>query len=664
MLGLALVNALKYRMSRYQTVLLFCVLVIASSLSGMSRAQDSFSKRAVEAISLWENAEQHFTAPDVQWYEATRQSLKEEVIRVDQNLRSHGQAYAVAWKRHLRWPLLMSNLGEPHEIEYAELALVRRWLYSNRKGLEYPFFAELRKRMDAHLDAAYTCSHPALEGEFRRRVADAREQLEMLAADPSDRNTAALARTLGWLERSRQLPKVTAATRKLLSLPNAQIVIGKPLVDRTIALLARDLQQSMPVSDRVTVPNGSLLGQPRIARVHGTAKTRGEIAASLQENPFAAEIHLEYQGSIESLCRAVVGPVTIGMRTSGPVEAVTPVGLSLQGITVSETEVTPNVKTRVTSVSARSELVRRVGESRVHEPKSLRQMNSRASMKAASLMQEEMDKRVKTAIDEIRAELQKSQESLDQFQDVFAPVVREGAAPYWNNLESTEDTITINVAAQNREQFGAVIPPGAGMSADIQVCLHVSFFNNMLETIMAGKTFTDQYFMRYARILQPQLPPPLMVHSRSTRWAIVAAKPRPLEITIPASNVFKIQLNIGRVEIGGEEFEGPTTATVYYLLQHSEFGDYYLERRGDVELSSSMPPASQSFLLKKLDAFFAPVLDGTGVALPEGGTLGRMRSLQPQGAWARQDWLTLGINVPNEFLEAWLPSNENKEQLQ
>lgn len=646
-------------MFRIQTVLVFCALVIAGSLTEASLAQDSFPQRVAEAISLWEGAGQHFVTPDPQWYEATRKALQEEVIRVDQKLESHGPAYASAWKQHLRWPLLTSNLGEPHEIEYSELALVHRWLYSNRKGLEYPFFAELRQRMDAHLDAAYSCSHPALEAEFQRRVADARQQLDTLATDPSDRHAAALARTLGWLERTRQLPEITAATRRLLSQPNAQIVIGKPLVDRTITLLAKDLRQSLPVSDRVTVRNGSLLGQPRVARVNGTAETHGEISVRLQENPAAAELHLVYRGSIDSTCRAVVGPVSIDMKTRGPVEAVTPVGLNLQGITVDETQVDPHVRTRVTCVSARSELIRRVGERRALEPSSMQQMNSRASIKAASLMQEEMDKRVKTAIDEIRAELQQSQQSLDQFQEVFAPVVREGATPSWRNLKSSTDGITVNASAQGREQFGAVIPPENVTSADIRISLHMSFFNNMLETIMAGKTFTDEYFMRYARIIQPQLPPPLMVHSRSQRWAIVAAKPRPLEITIPASNQFKIQLHVQRVEIGSEEFAGPTTATIHYSLEQSEFDDYYLQRQGEVELDSSMPPESHSFLRQKLDAFFAPVLDGTGVALPEGGTLGQMRSLQPQGAWAGQDWLTLGINVPNEFLEAWLPSEKD-----
>jgi len=71
-----------------------------------------------------------------------------------------------------------------------------------------------------------------------------------------------------------------------------------------------------------------------------------------------------------------------------------------------------------------------------------------------------------------------------------------------------------------------------------------------------------------------------------------------------------------------------------------------------------MPEESQAFLLQKLSAFFAPVLDGSGVALPAGGTLGRLRGLQPRGVTAEHDWITLGIDVPTEFLEAWFPTGD------
>ena len=366
-----------------------------------------------------------------------------------------------------------------------------------------------------------------------------------------------------------------------------------------------------------------------------------------------------YRGEIDSRCRTVVGPVTLAMQTLGPVEAITPVQLSLQGVKLLTTQVVPQVKTRVTGVSAKNDLFRRMGRRRANEPESRRQMNSRASQKAASLLQEEMDERVDTTINDIISELRSARSSLDNFGDVLAPIVREGAAPRWEGVLSTSDDIIVNGMNQRREQFGAPTPcPASDSRPDLQVRLHVSFLNNMAETIMAGKTFTDEYFMRYGRILQAELPPQLMVHARSERWAMVAEKPRPLEITIPAPNEFRIQLRMQQIEIGEDRFTGPTVATMSYHLTANEYNEYRLSRQGDVQLDSPLPREQHEFLMTKLSAFFAPILDAGGVALPEGGSLGRLRGLEPQGAKADQNWLTLGVNVPNQVIEAWLPTGD------
>lgn len=644
----------------YVALLATCYLFIANGQ--VIAGGESLDQRIEETLAHFEAAEARFRPPDRQWFDATQQALIKEATRVDAALQAQGADYALAWKNHLRWNNLTKNLGEPESVEVAELALVRRWLYSNREGLEYPFFAELRSTVDAHLDAATTFAYADLEQTYRAHLSELRQQLRTLAAAPTDANAATVGRTLGWLEMTRQLPDEVAAARSLISLPNAQIIVAKPMIDRAIALLATEVEQSLPVTDRVTVPNASLLGRERTANVRGTATTHGAISVDLRENDTMADLRLVYQGEIDSRCRALIGPVSVAMRTLGPVQAITPVQLSLQGVNLLTTNVEPEVHTRVTGVSASNELFRRIGRRRVSEPESSRQMNNRASYKAASLLQEEMDDRVNSVLEDIRAELEAARSSFDNFGEVLAPVVREGATPRWHSIQSTSDDVIVNGISQRREQLGSpTYYPPTDHTADVQVRLHTSFFNNMGETIMAGKTFTDKYFMRYGRILQAELPPPLMVHARSVRWAIVAEKPRPLEVSIPSINQFLIKLRMQRVEIGDEQFTGPTVATILYELVRNEFNEYYLERIGSVELDSPLPAEQKKFLLSKMNAFFAPVLDGAGVALPEGGSLGRLRGLQPQGAVADQNWLTLGVNVPDEFLEQWLPLGETGE---
>jgi hypothetical protein len=180
----------------------------------------------------------------------------------------------------------------------------------------------------------------------------------------------------------------------------------------------------------------------------------------------------------------------------------------------------------------------------------------------------------------------------------------------------------------------------------------------MMETIMAGKMFTDEYFMKYAKVLQPTLPLDLMVHSRAPRWAVIAAKPRPLELSIPSQNVFEFAFHIAALEIDGQKFEQPTTATVRYELVKNDLDEYYLQRDADVVIESSLAPEHQAFLHTKLSAFFAPVLDGGGVVVPEGGGVGSLNMLKFLGVQADLDWLVVGIDVPAEFIDQAMNSRE------
>jgi hypothetical protein len=44
------------------------------------------------------------------------------------------------------------------------------------------------------------------------------------------------------------------------------------------------------------------------------------------------------------------------------------------------------------------------------------------------------------------------------------------------------------------------------------------------------------------------------------------------------------------------------------------------------------------------------VLDGGGVIVPEGGTIGALNSLKFLGVLAEQDWLAVGVGVPAEVV--------------
>jgi hypothetical protein len=661
---------IRYNVASFGVRWILSAAIIAAFAPGLA-AQNvepelagSPTQQTVDPLTLLDGAEDRFTPPAESWFYETQDALRAEMTVVGNALDAQGMTYAEPWKEHLRWALLERNLGPLNTINLAEIELSRRWMYSNRKGIEFPFFAKLRTLTDAYLDAAFTFSQPDLQTQFVEQVGLARQQVQDLLQNPTDSNAASLGRTLGWLERTKQLPTEVATLRRLMSYPNVQVVVGKPLVQDIMSTQSPEVEQTMRVSDSGQTPTTRPFQRPRTVNVSGTAHTQGIIGLELVPNSEIAELRINYDGKVDSRCVADAGPVTFNIRTVGPMQAQKSVTFGPGGIEAQDTSVDPSVRTRVTNVNGDNELVRRIGERRIHDPQSKSHISMKARQKAVALLEGEMDSKVEDALDEIRAQIAKARAEASEFGEVFAPVVREGAAPYFHSTSSTPDAIVANIMSQRREQFGAATAcPHDFADADLAVRLHVSFINNMMETIMAGKVFTDEYFMRYAKVLQPTLPLDLMVHSRGQRWAIVAAKPRPLELRIPAPNQFEFVLHVASLEISGEKFDQPATATVRYELVKNQYDEYYLKRIQDLKLDSQLATFQSDFLHKKLSAFFAPILDAGGVAIPDGDAIGRLNTLEFVGLQADQDWLAVAINVPSEFVDEAMRNAEEASTL-
>lgn len=637
-----------------------CLLLAWFAFESYAATLDS-TRPQIDPTAILAGAEARFVQPSESWFYETQEALRSELDRVGAALDAQGPEYADPWKNHFHWDMLKGNLGSIDSIDVSQIELSRRWMYSNRKGTEYPFFADLRSATDAYLDAAYTLSHSDLQSEFLAKVALAREQSQALWEDPSDSNAAALGRTLGWLEKTRQLTAETAALRSALSHPNLQLVVSKPLIKRIMSTQDTGVAHSLAVSDTGQTPTTRRFQRPRTVHVRGTAHTKGEIALELVPNSQLAELNIVYQGDVNSHCHATAGPVSFNIHTMGPVSAFTPVTFGPEGIDVQATAVEPHVCTNISNVSADRRIVRRIGKRRVNEPESREMVDKRSREKTVNLLKEEMDERVGRAIDDIRSEITRMRSTMGQFSEVFAPVVREGAAPVFASTQSSDRDVTVNIYEGRREQFGAAFPcPESFPQADVVGQMHVSFINNMLETIMAGKMFTDEYFMKYAKVLQPTLPLELMVHARAKRWAIIADKPRPLEMEIPDTNQFRIKLNIAALEVDGDRFTASTQATVHYHLKQNEFGDYFLQREGDVQLESQLDSHHRELIQKKLNAFFAPILDGGGVVVPEGGATGPMNSLELIGVQATDDWLAIGYKVPQGLVDSFMYADRSE----
>ncbi len=608
---------------------------------------------------VFEGAEQRFQPPEKEWFYETQQALRDEATRVSHKLEAQGAEYEYAWKTHLRWDLLERNLGTIPSVKVAELREVRRWLYSNRKGLETAYFADLRRSMDEYLDAAETFSQDDLQATFYDKLAQARALCRKLDEEPSDVNAAALGRVLGWFEQTRQLSEETAAVRKAMSLPNAQILISHALIQRIFESQTKEVSETVPVLGQETLPPSRLLRRSRKLTIRGRATTQGKVSLEVAPNEETAEVDLVYRGTVDSRCRAMIGPVTLHLRTLGTASALKPIFIGPSGLSLGATIVHPKITNTLEKVTSNSPLFRQIGERQANQPESKAYKDARARFRTVDLLKKELDRRVESVLAEIKAEFDRTQDSSGPFSEVTAPLLREGATPYFHSSSSTPNEVVLNGFSGNRGQFGASFScPTKIADADIQAQLHVSFVNNMAETILGGKTITDTFFMRYAKVLHAELPMPLMVHSRSKRWTVTMAKHRPLELVIPAKNQFQFIFRATGLEIDGEQYSAPMIAKFTYAMVDNGFGEMDLVRGEDIKLETSLATVPREFLRKKIATFFAPAFRGGGVVIPDGGVLGALRGIESEGVMAENEWIVVSAKIPQKVLDEVLRLRE------
>mgnify|MGYP007106199425 CR=1 FL=1 len=616
----------------------------------------------MRAAEIFAAATDRYQAPKPDWLETMRRDLQAAVDGVDRAFAEQPGPDAEYWKSHLRWDQLKRNLRPDASPDLGELEEVRRWAFSNRRGIESPVFAPLRAAIGPYLDAAYATLHPNLAGAFREHVALARRQCEALATDPCDARAAELGRTLGWFERTGQLAPEVATVRSLVSLPNAQIVVASDLVRRIVAVKATSLTETIVLRELVTIPPSGALQRSRQMQIRGSAAMNGNVSIVAEPNDAVAELALKYEGTVESTARGVTGPVTIRLDATGTAQAVKPIYFGPDGLDLGEADVAPQVKAKIADVAAERQFVERIARRRIEQPDSRALMDQKARSTTVEQLSQRVNDLVDKAIDEIRAEIEHIRTSLGQLGEVTAPLVREGVALAFDGTRSSSTELTMNCSCRGREQHGAAAPcPDQGPAGDIVLRFHVSFVSNMAETITGGKTLSDEFFMQYAKILHAQLPTPLMVHSRAPRWSFTMAKHRPIELQNPGVNEFAFVVRLDAVEIAGRTHSGRTTARIPYRLVRDAYGDHSLERIGEIELDSPHVTDVREFEREKIAAFFGPVLDAGGVIVPDGGLMSVLKDVSFKGVHAEREWIVAAWEIPNPLVDQFLNTREPAE---
>ena len=292
---------------------------------------------ALRQARLLDGAEQRFHPPSEDWFHDTQAELRQNVAEVGAAFAAMDPNEAQAWKEHLRWHLLEPNL-QSVSVNLAELELVHRWMYSNRKGLEGPLFADLRKSMDAFLDAAFTFSYTDLPAAYAEQVVCGSPAMPGAGRDPSDANAAAsVGRWAGWSGPD-SFPTRSPRFAHCCRCRTRRSSFRPPSSNACCNCLKPRSNRPFRSSSTETAPPSGILRRERTLHVSGTAHSVGSTTLEVIANAEEAELSLVFQGQVVAHCRANAGPATLNVRTAGPVEAFKPIFLSTDGLRVGDSE--------------------------------------------------------------------------------------------------------------------------------------------------------------------------------------------------------------------------------------------------------------------------------------------------------------------------------------
>jgi len=185
--------------------------------------------------------------------------------------------------------------------------------------------------------------------------------------------------------------------------------------------------------------------------------------------------------------------------------------------------------------------------------------------------------------------------------------------------------------------------------------IHQSFFNNLAEQELAGRTLTKERLEAELEKAGRTMPDSLESEQDQPPWSITFAKRRPVELKVGDGTV-RLTVRGSGYTSGDREFDAMDVWATYRI--ESEAGRYRLVRDGDVQIYppdfvpgggkklSVQQTSLRGILQKRFNKVFDEVVEIEPLQLP--GQLERAGPLPLQQLVARKDgWIAAGWRKPD-----------------
>ncbi|MFM8415538.1 MAG: hypothetical protein ACKOCX_12535 [Planctomycetota bacterium] len=534
------------------------------------------------------------------------------------------------WRKYLDWPTLEQQAASAQTADVDTLARLYRRLDSGADGLELPRFAAVRRALGAYLEAVGTARNPKAEEVYTSRLGRLAEAVAAAAAAGTPESLEPVGPILARLEESGQAPGVVSRIRTAVGRPNLHLEVHEKLLGRGVN---RAVDETAPIND-------VLLG----TRVRGSGHTTGFVTLDFRPSLDRAVVDLRLDATNRSRTRGGQGPVTVHTVGTTSINAFKRVLIDEHGVTALPVAAQASVDTETAGIGVSSRfgkrIIRKIASRKVAE------MRPRAEAISAERAQD----RVRSQFEAQTAE--PIAQAARDYQTKFRQrLMDRGWYPDMLHLSSDDSRLHVTARKSLPDQVAAFSqPPSLDPDAVLGARLHQSFFNNLAEQELAGRTLTKAGLEEQMKKAGRTMPESLESEADQPPWSITFAKRKPVELTV-GDGTLRLTVRGSRYTSGDREFDAMDVWATYRIGTLD--GRIVLVRDGDVQIYppgfvpgggkklSVQETSLRGILQKRFNKVFDEVVELKPLELP--GELKSAGPLPLEQLVARKDgWLAAG----------------------
>jgi hypothetical protein len=554
-------------------------------------------------------------------------ALQSALSRLDSYLSTGRQENAQQWKRYLKWQDLESALVLDGRPDMASLQNVLSAYSAQHVGLELPQFTSVRESLREYISAALFHYRPKIEELFTQRIEELTDHLRKYGETKETDDAVAIGRIVGWLESGNQSTDLIQQVRRVYWQPNLHGAVSQRLMDAGVSDSIDELQNI----------NENILG----TSIQGVARMHGQLGLRLvPENRFAS-FDIEMTGTAVGNNVGYNGPVTIFSYGETQIVATKQIFLDEAGLTSNYASASCSTSSNINSIAARSKLVRKIAWRRAGKIKS--QSEAIAARRAEVRVASQVDLQAAEMLADANAQFDEKARS---------PLIRLNAYPRKVGFRTDDEHLHVSVLHATPYQIAAPeSPPDISGNEDLGLRLHESIVANFSESLLGGKTLTDERFVDLLAEAGVEIPEELEITPEKDPWSISFSNSQPISAVFRDGKV-RIAIRGRRFTRGEQEIRSTIEISATYRFEKTGSG-VRLIREGEVQVEylnrdrlSVTQVAMKVFLGRKFDAMLEPEIVSEGLVLP--GPLERVGALYLSAIESEDRWLTLGWQLAQE----------------